>query len=359
MYSSPSTSDSANVPERAELAPTAVARLQKGEGFMSLRPVVKAAVVASLCWRGPALGAQQPASPPSGRTSARAVTLTYLGAAGWEITDGTTVILLDPYLSRIPLVANGSSLGRAESADRRPVDTNTIVVSDTAAADAHVRRADFILLHHSHVDHILDVPYIARKTGATVIGHESATNVMRGAGLPGSRLITVRGGEDYVFGDLSIKVIPSVHSPLFQKHYYDGRTIPPTVKPPYKISDFAEGGSLAFLIRLGGHQILTFGSMNYIEREIDGLRPDIVLVGAGASRLEIYEYTSRLMRALGNPPVVLPTHWDNYFVPFTAPQDTSVARLQSFVREVHAASPQTRVIIPKYFIPITIPALKK
>src|ERR1700680_4462137 len=29
------------------------------------------------------------------------VTLKYLGAAGWEITDGTTSILIDPYLSRI------------------------------------------------------------------------------------------------------------------------------------------------------------------------------------------------------------------------------------------------------------------
>ena len=29
------------------------------------------------------------------------VTLKYLGAAGWEITDGKTWILIDPYLSRI------------------------------------------------------------------------------------------------------------------------------------------------------------------------------------------------------------------------------------------------------------------
>ena len=29
------------------------------------------------------------------------VVLKYLGTAGWEITDGTTVILIDPYLSRI------------------------------------------------------------------------------------------------------------------------------------------------------------------------------------------------------------------------------------------------------------------
>lgn len=32
-----------------------------------------------------------------------------------------------------------------------------------------------------------------------------------------------------------------------------------------------EGGTLAYLIRIGGRQILAFGSMNYIEREIDGL----------------------------------------------------------------------------------------
>jgi hypothetical protein len=29
------------------------------------------------------------------------VTLKYLGTAGWEISDGTTIILIDPYLSRI------------------------------------------------------------------------------------------------------------------------------------------------------------------------------------------------------------------------------------------------------------------
>ena len=37
------------------------------------------------------------------RTAAKSnqVILKYLGTAGWEITDGTTTILIDPYLSRI------------------------------------------------------------------------------------------------------------------------------------------------------------------------------------------------------------------------------------------------------------------
>jgi len=318
---------------------------------MKLPSVAVAALLSALCAAASAQGTTAGAI----HQSKKAITLTYLGTAGWEITDGISVILVDPYFSRLPLLTGRAALTRAEGADRRPVDPSTIVTSDTAAVDAHVRRADFILLHHSHVDHILDVPYIARKTGATVIGHESSTNLLRGAGIPASQLVTVRGGEDYAFGDVSIKVIPSVHSALFQKHYYQGGTIPSTIKPPFKLGDLVEGGSLAFLIRLGGHQIVTFGSMNYIEREMDGLRPDVVLVGAGDSRSEIYDYTGRLMRALGYPAVVLPTHWDNYFVPFSAPQDTSIARLQGFIREVRAASPRTRVIIPQYFKPITIP----
>jgi L-ascorbate metabolism protein UlaG (beta-lactamase superfamily) len=231
------------------------------------------------------------------------------------------------------------------------------VTTDTAAVDAHISRADFILLHHSHFDHILDAPYIAKKTGAMPIGHESAMNVFRAADLPNSKLITVRGGEDYTFGTFSVKVIPSIHSPLFQKHYFDSRVISNSLRPPLKLGDFAEGGSLAFLIRIGGHQILTFGSMNYIEREVDGLRPDVVLVGAGESRTEIYDYAGRLMRALHFPAMVLPTHWDNYYLPFDAPQDESLEGLQAFIREVHTASPRTRVIVPKYFMPVVVPPI--
>lgn len=43
--------------------------------------------------------AQQSANAPDGKTEVRA---RYLGVTGWEITDGKTHILIDPYLSRLP-----------------------------------------------------------------------------------------------------------------------------------------------------------------------------------------------------------------------------------------------------------------
>src|SRR5215472_17404720 len=105
-------------------------------------------------------------------------------------------------------------------------------------------------------------------------------------------------GEDYDFGQFSVKVIPSIHSPLDRKHYFSSMTAPPGLKAPLTLEQIhPEGGTLAYLIRFHGHQILAFGGMNYIEREIEGLRPDVALIGAGGSRREIYDYSRRLMRS--------------------------------------------------------------
>jgi hypothetical protein len=101
-------------------------------------------------------------------------------------------------------------------------------------------------------------------------------------------------------------------------------------------------------------EVLAFGSMNYIEREVDGLRPDIALVGALPDRPNVYRYTERLLRALGNPRLVLPTHWDRFNVPYEMSQQPALDQLQVFIAEVKSASPSTRVIVPEYFQPIVV-----
>ncbi|HET9329281.1 MAG TPA: hypothetical protein VFO23_02055, partial [Steroidobacteraceae bacterium] len=85
--------------------------------------------------------------------------------------------------------------------------------------------------------------------------------------------------------------------------------------------------------------------------EISGLRPDVAIVGAGESRKEIYDYAGRLMRALGDPPVVLPTHWDDYG---TKPRSAALKLVELFSQEIRAAAPQTRVVVPDYFTPIRL-----
>src|SRR5947207_3895468 len=129
-------------------------------------------VVASAIPQSVALQAQ-----PATKTQ---VTLTYMGTAAWQISDGKTVILIDPYLSRIQIRAPSAPTSSGQAADSRPAhDWNEVVEPDAATIDAHIHQANFILVTHTHIDHVMDVPHIALKTHATVIGTESTENVMR------------------------------------------------------------------------------------------------------------------------------------------------------------------------------------
>lgn len=290
------------------------------------------------------------------------VSLKYLGTAGWEISDGTTCILIDPYVSRIngPAPPGGGS-GHTLASDQRPkLGWSDVALSDSQAVEAHIPRADYVLVTHTHYDHVLDVPQIALKTGATVIGTESTSNVMRAYRVPEDHLITVRGGEDFEFGAFSLKIIPSLHSPLDHKHYFSSETAPAGMKAPLTLEQIhPEGGTLIYLVRFHGHQILVMGGNNYIERELQGLEPDVAIIGAGASRKEIYDYSGRLMRVLDYPALVIPTHWDNFLVPYEVSQQAAIDALQPFIHEIQSASPKTKVVIPKYFEPIRLETREK
>jgi L-ascorbate metabolism protein UlaG (beta-lactamase superfamily) len=300
------------------------------------------------------------AASPTATRPAGPVQLTYLGTAGWEISDGETVILIDPYLSRLQMATPNDDVLPGDS---RPLfSRDSVAQSDTATIDAHITRADVILITHTHADHVFDLPYIAKKTGAMVLGTESTRNVARTYGVPNDKLIVARGGDDLELGRVSVRVIPSLHGVLRRAPFLardPDAPLPPAVvaadvKAPLRLNQFAEGGTLAYLIRIGGKQILAFGSMNFIEREVDGLRPDAALIGAMPERREIHDYTGRLLHAIGNPRLVLPTHWDRFNVTYDVSQAPAVERLQSFIAEVKAVSPKSVVVVPEYFKPIEI-----
>jgi hypothetical protein len=100
-------------------------------------------------------------------------------------------------------------------------------------------------------------------------------------------------------------------------------------------------------VRIAGHEILILDTANFIEREIEGLRPDIAIIAPGL-RQEIHDYTCRLLHAIGDPPHVIATHFDDWQGPPTdAPIDDDTA---AFVEEVKRCAPGTDVVVPRHFV---------
>jgi L-ascorbate metabolism protein UlaG (beta-lactamase superfamily) len=274
-------------------------------------------------------GAPVPAAP---RPAGRPVTLTYLGVAGWQIEGDGRVILTDPYLSR-------------------PKDYDQPLVPDAAAIAAHTPvHADLVVVGHSHADHLLDAPAVALRTGAQLIGSVATARVARASGMTDDRVTTIKGGEDFALAGFSLRVIPSLHSAIGDEGLF-GEPSPGPLALPMRISGYIEGGTFGYLFRLAGREILVLDTANFIERELVGLRPDIAIIAPGL-REKIHDYTCRLLRALGDPPVVIATHFDNWQGP---PVDGPMSEdLTKFVAEVRQCSPRTRLIIPHHFEAMTL-----
>ena len=293
------------------------------------------------------LACTPPAAPPTSASAAvtssgsplthAPVVLTYLGVAGWQVADGARALLVDPYFTRADIK-----------------DSSAVLSPDEAAIARHApEHADAILVEHSHYDHLLDVPSIARRTGALVIGTESTLNVARAAGIESSHLRLAQGGETFEIGPFSVRAIRGLHSLIGE----ETALIPREIKLPMATKAYAEGNTLQYLVRVEQRTILFVGSANFIESELEGLRPDVAVLAVGL-REKIPDYSCRLMRALGRPRLVLADHFDAHWKPLGPEQmsieEESRASLMRFAGEVHACSPESKVVIPEHLRPIAI-----
>jgi L-ascorbate metabolism protein UlaG (beta-lactamase superfamily) len=120
------------------------------------------------------------------------IQLDWLGCATFRLTIDDLVVFLDAYIDR---VATAPSVG-------------------LVAAD--VRQADFILVGHSHFDHIAGAEVIALNTGARIIGSNESCRVMKTAGVPVGQLLPSQGGERHRLSkDVTVRVFPSLHACLW------------------------------------------------------------------------------------------------------------------------------------------------
>ncbi len=248
--------------------------------------------------------------------------LTWLGTAGFRLAYQGTVVWIDPYVTRLSL---------------RDLVARRVVPASEAAIGAWIDRADAVLVGHTHFDHALDVPAIARRFGSRVYGSSSLAQLMRIHGLAGQAVV-VAPHRDYEVGPFRFRFTPSRHSRLQL-----GLAVPYAGELTCEHVDeltpqrYRCGQVFGICVEVAGMRIYHQGSADLIEDEIRERGVDLFLCGIAGRRFTP-RYVERIVRALA-PGRIVPTHYDDFFRPLGAPLRFSLnVDLTGFAEEVHRAS---------------------
>ncbi len=250
-----------------------------------------------LAWKPDALG----------RESARdAVRVQWLGTAGFAIEHDGHTLLVDPYLTR-------ASLARCAVAPLHP---------DHDVIRRCVPRADAIVVGHTHFDHVLDVPRIARTTGARVFGSRSAAALCLAQGVEPDRVETVErdAGSEPVereVGPFALRFIPSAHSRFALGRVPFPGDIADCGDVPMRTEAYRCGAVFGVEIRVAGRTLYHVGSAELVDANVRVKHVDLLLMcvaGWTSSR----DFPERVGHALA-PAAVLLSHWDDFFRPIDRP----------------------------------------
>jgi L-ascorbate metabolism protein UlaG (beta-lactamase superfamily) len=263
-------------------------------------------------------------------------TLEWLGTATFRLTIGELVIFLDAYMDRVPAAP--------------PVGLST----------ADVSRADFVLVGHSHFDHLAGAEVIAANTGAKIIGSHESCRVMRERGVPDAQLLPSSGGERHrLAADVTVLVFPSLHACTWimtdsgagdEDHGHIGLTLDERAAVPGGLAErirsaalsgteegraildhiqtsagsFSDGGSLVYLIETPDGAIFYQDTSGCWTGVLAGIRADsAILAASGRANVDgepiqgsMAQFIAMEAKLLGARKVVL-GHHDDWMPPVT------------------------------------------
>lgn len=257
----------------------------------------------------------------------RGLEIEWLGTAAYRLTYEGQTLLIDPYLTRVPLRA---------VFERRPALADPSL-HERLLAPRTLGTVAGILVGHTHFDHAIDVPVLTQSLETIAYGSDSLRRLMILYGL-GHRTVEIVPRQPYELGPFTVRFFPSLHSKLLlgYKVPFDGALscehLDALSPAAYKC-----GAVYGIHIEVAGATLYHQGSANLIDDEVPTGGVDIFLAGiAGRSFTE--DYWKRILRRL-EPAVVVASHFDDFFRSLDAPLGFSTnVNLAGLPDEIHKVS---------------------
>ena len=296
--------------------------------------------------------------------------LAWFGCSTFRLAIGDVVVFLDAYLDRVSTAA--------------PVGLTT----------DQVDRADWILIGHSHFDHLYGAHRIALNTGATIVGSYETARVMAAMGVPDRQLVRVAGGERVrLDNDVSVRVLPALHSCVWTHRAAPGvaevccghegvshqdqqdamagviewvSTLGPEVREHLMqtaTDALGDGGTLTYLLDSAAGRILFQDSAGAWSDVLAGLGVPIdlaILAAAGRPNHDGEPWQGSLLDYLAmevahlQPAAVALCHHDDFLPGFSQAVDVSVVE-----RHLAATAPETALLPMEYGREYPVPVQRR
>lgn len=280
-------------------------------------------------------------------------TLDWYGCSTFGFQTAGLSIMLDAYIDRVPGAA----------------------ASGRTADD--IENCDWIIVGHSHFDHVWGAERIAANTGAKVIGSYETIRVLVDAGVPIEQMICVAGGERIDLGnDVTVEVYPSQHScvwshdhPIQADEVCLGDLGVTWQEQQERMSNLTEwlrsldrgakqhlrdsnqgargdGGALVFLFHTPDGTLLYQDTSGHWSGILEGLQPDLaILAAAGRGNIDgepaqgtLADFMAQQVELLGPRRVIL-GHHDDWLPGFSTPTNVDPIR-----DAMHVAQPEVELL---------------
>jgi L-ascorbate metabolism protein UlaG (beta-lactamase superfamily) len=218
----------------------------------------------------------------------------WLGTAAFEIRTVKACVLIDPHFSR-------HNLWQLLAGPLHP---------DLARIRKHLPRAQAVFIGHSHHDHLVDAPTVAKLLDAPIYGSADTARVAREEGVPLAHVHALQGGETIRVGDLAIEAVPSAHSDIITNWLVAGR-IAPESHPPMRFTQYKHGPVFTYVVHWRGRTVYHFGSAELVEANLRHRQADVALVCLSGWK-DNRSVFGRLASTL-HPSVIVPMHHDDFF----------------------------------------------
>ena len=257
----------------------------------------------------------------------------WLGVAGIELNISGQILAIDPLFTRPPL--HRLLAGRVEP--------------DTRMAREKMPHCDHILVSHAHWDHLMDVPALAKQTGAAVYGSFNACKLLSICDVPEKQINEVVAGSKLQLGKIKISVFNAEHLKI---PGFNSQPVSAHLKSPLRLRDYHMDHCYSFLIEIEQFSVLDWCGL------LPDSAPQATVLCVGFFR-NIAFFETLLERV--KPRLMIPLHWDNLFRPLSKP-------LQPFVKSplgifpslqlmnpgklnqvVHRIAPAVKVLSPEIF----------